>query len=107
MLARLVMAFGVLALLESSATAQTIFFGDDNPRGTLTNSFLARNSFQAALSVFGTDDIESYPAFTPMPTLTFGATGITSATNVNFVADFAGQPFNYAASGTKELFANM
>jgi hypothetical protein len=104
---RVLLAFLTLVGLTSVASAQTIFFGDDNPRGTLTNSFAARDGFHAALASFGTDDIESYAPFVPPPSLTFGATGITSTTNVTFVADFTGQPFNYAASGTKALLANM
>lgn len=107
MMARLLLASLTLLGLTTLAHAQTIFFGDDNPRGTLTNSFAARANFQAALALFGRDDIESYASFLPAPTLTFGATGITAANNTTFVADFTGQPFNYAASGTKALLANM
>jgi hypothetical protein len=103
--------FLVSLLAFSSFTAgiqaQTTYFGDDNPRGGMTNSLAASSAFQAALGSFGTDNIESFAPFTPSPTLTFGGTGVTSTTNVAFVADFTGQPFNYASSGTKALLANM
>jgi hypothetical protein len=91
----------VTALLgfAGASHAQTPFFGDDNPRGTFTNSFAARNAFLAALSSSGTDNIESYAPFTPDPTLTFGGTGITATTDVDFVAP---EP-TLAVSGTQFL----
>jgi hypothetical protein len=104
---RVLLASFALLGMTSFASAQTTFFGDDNPRGTLTNSFAARDAFHAALALVGLDNIESYPAFTPSPTLTFTPLAITATNNTQFVADFAGQPFNYAASGTKALLDNM
>jgi hypothetical protein len=79
--------------------APVTFFGLDDPRGVFTNSNGAFNSFVATLSSYGVDDIESYAAFATDPTLSFGTTGITAATNVNNVAEFA----PLAVSGTKSL----
>ncbi len=81
----LLTALAALAL-ALPASAQTPHFGDDNPRGTFTNSFAAQANFLATLSSFGTDNIESHTPFVGPPILSFGATGITSTTNVEFVA---------------------
>jgi hypothetical protein len=82
-------AAAVLIALALPAPAQVAFFAHDDPRGTLANSTAARNAFLAALPANGTDTIEGYAAFTPDPTLTFGTTGVTAQTNVDFVAGFA------------------
>jgi hypothetical protein len=104
---RVLLASFALLGMTSLASAQTTFFGDDNPRGTLTNSFAARDAFHAALASVGVDNIESYPSFLPAPVLTFTPLAITATNNTQFVADFTGQPFNYAASGVKALLDNM
>src|SRR5947209_11040194 len=87
----MVRRFVVVALLALAlpAPAQVVYFGRDNPRGTIANSFAARNAFLAALKYSGTDTIESYAAFTPDPTLTFGTTGLTAQTDVQYVVAFA------------------
>lgn len=91
--------------LAGVSAGQTVYFGDDNPRGALTNSFAARASFFAALNPgqFQTNDIEGLAAFTFDPVLAFPALGINVATDVEFVGDEAPTPF-YSISGTKVLF---
>ena len=59
--------------------AQTIYFAQDNPRGLLTNSNAAYNSFTSALTSFYTNDLETVSGLNP--TLSFGATGVTAATS--------------------------
>lgn len=78
-----------LVVTGVAQAAPTVYVGSDNPRGTLTNSLAAEASFLAALSSYGTDNLEGFANFTPDPTLSFGATGVTAATDVNFVAAFA------------------
>ena len=100
----LAVAAVILAGVPAGASAQGTFLGSDNPRGAMTNSINARNAFQSALNSFGVDTIESHPSFSTSPTLVFGGTGITATTPAAMlVADFTGQPFNYAASGVKAL----
>lgn len=79
------------------------YFGNDDPRGTLANSFAARAAFQSALTSFGTDNIEGYDPFTPDPMLTFGGLGVTAATDV----DFVGETSFYAVSGNRFLLSRI
>jgi hypothetical protein len=79
--------------------AQVVDLGWDNPRGTLTLSSAARAAFLARLASWGTDTLESYAAFAPDPTLRFGSTGLTAATDVDFVVSFA----SLAISGSNTL----
>jgi hypothetical protein len=92
---------GIVLLATASATsaATTTYSGLDNPRGTFANSNAAFNNFTAALSSFGIDTIEGFAGFTPDPILTFGATGITAQTDVDYVAPFA----PLAVSGANSL----
>src|SRR4029079_9993887 len=103
------LALVALALaMPSAAFAQTSFFGDDNPRGSMASSNFARSAFQASLNSFGVDTIESQPSFSTSQTLVFGSTGITAATSPGIlVADFTGNPPNLAASGVKALFGDV
>ena len=104
MIRRISCALALALVLSGNAHAQIrTFFGDDNPRSGSSNAFLARDTFFNALTLRGTDDIESYGAFTPAPTLSFGATGITSTTDVEFVAPFA----QIAVSGTQLLLGRL
>lgn len=82
-----------------AAHAQFVYFGLDNPRGTLTHSNVARAAFLARLGMHGTDTLEAYAAFAPDPMLSFPGTGITATTNIDFVAGFA----QLAVSGSKLL----
>jgi hypothetical protein len=76
-------------LVSKSFGAPLVYFGLDDPRGTLVNSTAAFNSFTATLSSYGTDTLETYAGFTEDPTLTFGSTGITAGTDFDIVASFA------------------
>ena len=96
--ARLGLALACLFLACGSATAAPVtYFGDDNPRGTFTNSFAARDSFLNSLDSYGIDTLENYKSFVADPTLTFAPLSITATTQVSFIA-----PSN-AVSGTKAL----
>jgi len=90
---------GVWLAVLSAVHSQTIDLGWDNPRGTLTNSAAARAAFLARLASWGTDTIESYPGFAADPILRFGSTGLTAATDVDFVVTFA----SLAISGNNSL----
>jgi hypothetical protein len=92
----------MLACLYGGTLARavpTVFFAQDEPRDTLTNTTKAFADFTATLGTFGTDELESYADFATSPGLTFGATGITATTKTGFIATFA--PF--AFSGSKVL----
>lgn len=78
----------LLAVARVPAAPQTFFGQDVSKTLGLVNSPAAEASFLAALGLYGTDDLEAIPAFTPDPTLSFGSTGITAATNFDFIAGF-------------------
>ncbi len=79
----------LLATASVSLAGQSTFFAKDDPKGTLANTTASFNAFVATLSNYGVDDLESFASFTPDPTLTFGTTGITAASNFNNVSTFA------------------
>ena len=81
-------ALWLLAIATSASAVQHTFFGLDDPRGTFHTALAAHNNFVAALDLYGTDDLESFPNGTPFPTLVFGATGITTTSSSGFVATF-------------------
>lgn len=105
----------VLAIQTSASAQITTFFGDDNPRGSLTNSFTARNNFIGAFSLTGTDNLESYSGFQappqqlpPPPTLNFGApTAATGTTNTFYVANDSAIGNFYSVSGSQFLVNNF
>ncbi len=87
--ASLVALAAAVALTATPALAAVVtFFGADDPRGSLTNSSQAEKNFQATLSVYGTETFEALAPLTPDPPLTFGATGITATSDVDYVAPF-------------------
>lgn len=75
-------AAAIMAALSGRALAvPNVFFDRDDATASLTsipNSQAKFNQFTAALASFGVDNIESSVGFNP--TLSFGATGITAAT---------------------------
>jgi hypothetical protein len=95
----LTFALSFVCVVNTAQSAPLTYFGADSPRGTLTNSNAAFNSFVATLSSYGIDDLESYPNFTVNPTLTFGTTGLTALPDFRQVATFA----LFAVSGTNSL----
>ena len=76
-----------------------VFFGIDDPRGTLTNTTKVFTDFQATLGTNGTDTLEGIALGATSPSLTFGASGITATTKTGFIAPVA----TFAFSGTKVL----
>src|SRR5262245_29986726 len=99
------LAIAVWLSLGAAAQAQiATYFGDDNPRGSLTNSLAAQSAFFAVLTPpHSTNDIEGIPAFTPLPTLSFPAINRTASTTCTFVAPDA----TLAISGTQLLLGNL
>ena len=89
----------MLMTVPTATAAPVLFSGFDANNGPLPNSTAAFNSFAAALSVVGIDDIEATVG-TP-PALKLGATGITATTSTGFVA----APPGLAVSPTKALIA--
>lgn len=63
------------------ASAQTVFFGQDSPRGALVNSIAARNQFLGSLTVSETNNLESFTNGQTAPTLSFNTLGYTAATS--------------------------
>lgn len=113
---RLALCTLVLVTMAGQVSAQiTTFFGDDNPRGTLTNSFTARNNFFAAFSLVGTDNLESYAGFQsppqtlpPPPTLNFGpSTAASATTNTFYVANDSAIGNFYSVSGSQFIVNNF
>lgn len=88
-----------LGLAASAAGAPITYFGIDDPRGVMPNSFKAQSDFLTTLSVYGTDDLESTTPFVPSPTLVFAGTALTATTNSAYVATFA----PLAVSGSNAL----
>lgn len=86
-----------LATTTSAYGSPTTYFAVDSPRGAFPNAKAERAEFLATLDSFGVDTLDGFASFTPDPTLSFGATGITATTQVAYVAPFA------AVSGTKAL----
>lgn len=64
--------------IRSTSGAPTVFFDRDDSIAAMTNSMAKFNEFTATLASYGVDDIET--AAGPNPTLSFGSTGITAAT---------------------------
>ena len=65
--------------VRPSLGAPTVFFARDAAIGAPVNSQAKFNHFTTGLASFGVNNIESAAGFNP--TLTFGSTGITAATN--------------------------
>lgn len=76
-----------------------VFFGIDDPRGTLTNTTKVFSDFTATLGAFGTETLDAIKAGTTNPPLTFGASGITATTKTGFIAPVP----TFAFSGTQVL----
>jgi hypothetical protein len=77
------------------------FFSHDAAVGTMVNSPAVQSSFQATLMMSGTDNLEAY-AGQAHPTLSFGTTGVTAATD--FDGALSG-PSGSASSGSVSLLA--
>ena len=95
-------ALPILACLCGGTLARAVpvvFFGIDDPRGTLTNTTKVFTDFQATLGTNGTDTLEGIALGATSPSLTFGASGITATTKTGFIAPVA----TFAFSGTKVL----
>jgi hypothetical protein len=81
------------------ATTNT-YFGADDPRGTLTNSIAAHDDFIAALSSYGTDNLEAFAHETNFPALVFTGTSVVTTGSSGTVFGFP----PLAVSGNNALF---
>lgn len=76
-------AVGLVSFSALAQGAPTVFFARDNSTGSMPNSQAQFNHFTNALNSYGVEDAELIdsgpPAFGVNPTLTFGLTGITAA----------------------------
>ena len=78
------------ALPQPGLAVPTVFFDRDDNTALMTsfpNSLAKFNQFTATLGSFGVDSIDTLPASTFNPTLTFGATGITANTQATLVVN--------------------
>jgi hypothetical protein len=76
-----IVSFSIFA--RPSFGTPTVYFDRDDNTALMTsfpNSQAKFNQFTASLSSYGVDTIDGLPPSTSNPTLTFGATGITAAT---------------------------
>lgn len=96
--------WGLLPAVHAEVTPY--FGGPDASKLTMTNSSAARNTFLAALSSYGVEDLEDNSGVNP--TLTFGSTGVTATTGfsngVNSLPTYAvsGQRFLWDTEGVDD-----
>jgi PEP-CTERM motif len=99
---RMIFCLFALACVNSAAVAQvTTFFGNDNPRGSITNSTAAETAFLSSFPLTGTDNLDSYPIFLPT-SLSFG-NGTTATNNANFVINDGSIGFTWSISSPNLL----